>query len=763
MADPEPPEQNNDSTDFSELRRYMQSDEWLEELTGSQALQEIDNAEYHVEQLLGDLGEAGASYRQTSEYTDGIDFLHGLRARHSALAQAEPVIAVGVPAARVVGTVEHPLGIYGKLLRIVSDDIVKEPRHFKVLVGGLRGEAMKADDEVPWKEAGLALYNRHKATNPAIDLEPFDECWAGCHDRRIDGRVIGHYARISNGPGFLSFCRVELFPALEEKTHFTEVESRDFFMMACSDNLVSVQDVKGTAIWWMKRWRWDSKGATLAHMVMTTIQNLYHDLLTCHRQKKEELIQEEGEAGELSALEKKITQTAKALAAYGNQQNKNVTTLIQNQLNAHCMEIDPFDEDRYLYCFTNKVFNHRTGKFQPHFKFDYMVRNCGREWREPTVGEVEKICAVISSIQPNLEERKSLLSILRSALTGVRPELFIILTGGGRNGKSLLVEWLQYLLGAYCRAGHLSLITKASKAGPNTEVRELHKAFAIIFSEPEEDAMEALRLSEIKKYTGNEMQNGRGLYDSDSITRIFATIILECNLLPVILGDKGESARERILILDFPMTFTDKQDKLEANPDTYRPLDKTLKYTDFKEKHYCALFQYLVSADEIKDTPIEDVFFSKQSLERASAYLDNNDFIPSWVAERYRKTPNTGDTISSFVSIKYLFALFKDSDQVKTFSKREQRLLNETKFRAAIAKSNVFKPLYREARKVRLSDAGYNSKDGLINIEVIGDEGEGDGDVVAAGDDDASSTTSSTQATKRARMEAGSSMGSAQM
>ena len=114
-----------------------------------------------------------------------------------------------------------------------------------------------------------------------------------------------------------------------------------------------------------------------------------------------------------------------------------------------------------------------------------MIRNCGREWREPTVGQVEKVEAVISSIQPNPEERKSLLSILRSALTGIRPELFIILTGGGRNGKSLLIEWLQYLLGAYSRPGHLSLITKASKAGPNTELRELHKAFAIIFSEPE--------------------------------------------------------------------------------------------------------------------------------------------------------------------------------------------------------------------------------------------------------------------------------------
>ena len=64
------------------------------------------------------------------------------------------------------------------------------------------------------------------------------------------------------------------------------------------------------------------------------------------------------------------------------------------------MEVDPFDEDRLLYGFTNKVFNFKTKEFQPHFKFDYSIQNCGREWREPTDEEMEKIKAVISSTHP---------------------------------------------------------------------------------------------------------------------------------------------------------------------------------------------------------------------------------------------------------------------------------------------------------------------------------------------------------------------------
>lgn len=139
---------------------------------------------------------------------------------------------------------------------------------------------------------------------------------------------------------------------------------------------------------------------------------------------------------------------------------------------------------------------------------------------------------------------------------------------------------------------------------------------------------------------------------------------------------------------------------------------------------------------------IEDVYFSKACWDRAAAYLDVNDFIPSWVAEHYRTIQT--EVIKTFVSIKDLYAHFKQSDHFQTLSKREQRNQNESKFRKAIAKSNAYKTLYREAQKVRLP-GGYNSKDGLVNVESV--EEEDDVDVVSEG-----GASSSTQpAPKRAR------------
>ena len=48
--------------------------------------------------------------------------------------------------------------------------------------------------------------------------------------------------------------------------------------------------------------------------------------------------------------------------------------------------------------------------------------------------------------------------------------MLIILTGEGRNGKSLLVEWIQFLLGAYGMEGKITTLTEKPKSGAETEL-----------------------------------------------------------------------------------------------------------------------------------------------------------------------------------------------------------------------------------------------------------------------------------------------------
>uniref|UniRef100_A0A7S2FRZ1 SF3 helicase domain-containing protein n=1 Tax=Haptolina brevifila TaxID=156173 RepID=A0A7S2FRZ1_9EUKA len=706
---------------LDQVHAFYASESWLEGKTGVDALTEIDDVEFEIDRLLGEeCGALGRVFKQSSEYRSCKDFLSELRARHQALVPAEPAVGVAVPIVRIVSAVANPLGFYADLLPLINDQVVNDARNFKILICGLRGESTKSDDETSWKAAALALYNRHLALNPNVEHHPFDTIWLEWYDRRLDARVIGHYARLSDVAGFLALCRNKLFPNMEFRSSFIEIELRDYYIMAYGDNLMRIQGQSGIGIWYRKRWRWDASSSILAHEVLHAVHTLYHDLLTRHEERKRDLEANEGSEEEKKEIAKLITKTAKSLSAYGNQQNKNVVSLIQNQQIAQSLEVDPFDEERLLFCFTNKVFDFKTSDFKPHFKFDYMLRNCGREWREPTDSQVERIKELMESIQPDEMSLKSLLSVLRSCLTGVRPELFIIFTGGGRNGKGVVVELIQFLLNVYALAGHLCRLTKAFKSGPNTELREMNKKRCIVWSEPEEDAMEYLRLSNVKMLTGNENQNGRGLYNEDSVTRIFGTCILECNAPPAILGDKGEAARERICFLNFPMTFTNDRQKLAANPDTYRPLDETLKSTTFKETHYCALFKLLATSPLLADVPIDKVHITEASRVQAGIYLDNNDFMPSWITENYTKLPRlVSSDAQTFVSIKELYAGFKASDKFENLTKQQKRAYNEAKFREAVMKSNAYKGHYVATSKVRipgLFNDGYNTKDGLIDI-----------------------------------------------
>ena len=74
--------------------------------------------------------------------------------------------------------------------------------------------------------------------------------------------------------------------ANEEKSHFSEVELRDYYQLAYGDNVVRIQDAKGTAVWRRRKWKWDKTDKTLQYLVMRAVRDLYHDLLTQHRDRR---------------------------------------------------------------------------------------------------------------------------------------------------------------------------------------------------------------------------------------------------------------------------------------------------------------------------------------------------------------------------------------------------------------------------------------------------------------------------------------------
>jgi len=745
---------------------YAPGHPWLDrELSASEALAEIESAEFEVnETLANSCGALGREFKRSPEYKAGKASIRELRGEYISMLPATALRvadsstvdsdddddsstadsdAVSSTAAQFVVhstaapvTDDDGLGHHSELLEIISDEMLAVERNFRVLIAGVRGESVNSGDEPLWKAAGQCMYDRYVNLPDVEPLEEFDGLWTNCYDRRFDARVIGHYARLSNSADFLDICRRVVFSNDQRsRTLYTEAELCNYFVMAFGDNLLRIQKSKsGIRVWFRKRWRCDASCSILSHCVLQATHAAYKDLLAHHKQNLSGAPDgdDDDSVAERKRLDKLVKKTARSYSMFGNQNNKNVVALIQNHQAAYALEIDPFDEDRYLFSFTDSVYDFRTGAFRPHFKFDYALQTCGREWREPTDVQVETVRTLVQSIQPDADSYLFLLSLLRSGLTGVRPEMFVILTGGGRNGKGVVLELMQFLMADYAQQGHIAILTKPPKSGPNTELRELHKKRMIQWSEPEEDASEPLRLSNIKALTGGEAQNGRGLFDSDSDTRIFATCLMDCNAFPAIVGNKGVCAKERMEVLDFPVTFIDDAQKVRDDPAKYGLKDTKYKSTEFKEAHYCAFFKLLTSDPVIKDVPIDKICPTDKSRARAGAYLDANDFMPSWITENYTKLkppavalpPNTHQ---AFVGMRQLYNEFKASSCYETLNKAEKRAHTEAKFRDAVTTSSVYKSMYRAASKIRVpglfAGNGYNTRDGIVDIVPIDAQG----------------------------------------
>ena len=164
-------------------------------------------------------------------------------------------------------------------------------------------------------------------------------------------------------------------------------------------------------------------------------------------------------------ISKNIKECSKVLTNYGNQKNKNIFGLIYCELIARNIEKELFDTQKNIFVFNNKAYNLETNTWFYINKFDYILTTSGKDYNEPTKEQTDRIHKIFCDIFPNEDYRKAYISVLKSGLSGNRIEKFIVATGGGRNGKGVINDFYQYLLGDYYGILHLSLLTKEFKSG----------------------------------------------------------------------------------------------------------------------------------------------------------------------------------------------------------------------------------------------------------------------------------------------------------
>jgi putative DNA primase/helicase len=208
-----------------------------------------------------------------------------------------------------------------------------------------------------------------------------------------------------------------------------------------------------------------------------------------------------------------------------------------------------------VFCFNNVAFNLTTGEKYEVKKEDYITMKTGYDYVAPSDQEVAVVKQIFDSIFPDPEMKKTYISIMRSGLSGRRQEHLFMANGCGRNGKGLVNELMMDVTGNYGHKMAIGVLTDKIKTGANPEVNELHLKRWVVTNEPNDN--ETIKGGNIKRLTGDNIIEARGLYQSNGQTILNLTLVLEVNKMINICGRIDEAIVNRFVNVRFPAYFTD--------------------------------------------------------------------------------------------------------------------------------------------------------------------------------------------------------------
>ena len=391
----------------------------------------------------------------------------------------------------------------------------------------------------------------------------------------------------------------------------------------------------------------------------------------------------------------------------------NVFGMIKNYIERGCDEVE-WETKPYLFAFKNKIYDLKNMTWIEPCRDDYVCVCTGYEWVEPTEEQKRKLHELLDTILPHPDEKKLYATILATGLCGITLEKFINANGSGGNGKGVLNELMETLLGNYAYNCANAVLLQPIKDGNNPTVANMKHKRMIFYREPDTSQSQKLNIATIKELTGGKAINARMNYSNDTKTVLQATHILECNERPKLSGRVDDAVVRRLIDIPFRSVFT-------ANPADYFgeyvfKKDAYYKTNNFQNEYKCVLFSVLLDywKEYLRLEENIDAFVCDSVKERTNAYLEANDELKTWFDENYEQTGKRDDVLQ----IKDIYNLFKESDTWSNMSKRERRELNKKAFVEKVSGNIHFRKYFKAREKSKIIQEKYGVKE-MRNV-IIG-------------------------------------------
>ena len=365
---------------------------------------------------------------------------------------------------------------------------------------------------------------------------------------------------------------------------------------------------------------------------------------------------------------------------------KNIMTEMHYLFKSHEPNfISKLDSNPYLFGFKDGVYDLENLIFRQGDKADYLTLSTNYQYidYDESIEEIQEIYTFLRQIIPNKKVFEYLLKILGRSLLGINDEKFYIFTGlSGSNGKSTLINFLEYTLGDYITSADVSLLTnpRAISSSASPDVIRLKGKRLVSFAEPE--YKDTLKTGIIKVFSGGDSIIARELYKAPISFKLQASMIMCTNDLPNISSTDGGTFR-RLRVVDFTSRFCDnpiKENEFKIDPVIKTKIKNWRPYFMSILIHYYKIYQKEVEQFGAIEEPEEvKVATSKYKADndRCNDYMNecitennnkfetlrmiNNNFMRWWsVNYANTKTPDIKELRKS-LKIKYGNEIEKNS------------------------------------------------------------------------------------------------------
>jgi P4 family phage/plasmid primase-like protien len=293
------------------------------------------------------------------------------------------------------------------------------------------------------------------------------------------------------------------------------------------------------------------------------------------------------------------------------------------------------NQNPYLLCFKNGVFDFSINKFRDGRPDDYLTKCTNNDYvpiDKVTDTDIREVKEFMRQIYPEEELHNYMWQHFASTLLGLNlNQTFNIYTGSGANGKSVLVDLMSNVLGEYKGDVPITLVTqkRCGIGAASPEISMLKDIRYAVMQEPSKG--DVINEGIMKQLTGDDPLTGRGLF-KDPVTFIpqFKLAVCTNNLFGFRSNDDG--TWRRIRLCPHKAKFTD--DPVEGDEDEpyqYKK-DKNIKRNFVRWK--TAMMALLVEIAKVKKGLVEDC---ECVLEASNNYRNTQDYISQFIKTRIQK------------------------------------------------------------------------------------------------------------------------------